>query len=88
MTGCRRDLAAEAAGARPLVVGAVLAALEGLVLLVYAVLELATSTPAGSALAVTTAVFFAVLGGGAGRLRLRPVAGPLLGAQPGGGRRS
>jgi hypothetical protein len=52
-------------GARPvlLVVAAVLTALEGLVLLVYAVLELASVNADRASVAVTTAVFFAVVGG-------------------------
>ena len=45
-----------------LVVGAALTALEGLVLLVYAALELAHLDADRASLAVTTAVFFAVLG--------------------------
>ena len=46
-----------------LVVGAGLALLEGLVLLVYAVLEIAHATSGRVGLAVTTSVFFALLGG-------------------------
>ena len=51
--------------ARPpyLAVGAGLAALEGVVLLVYAVLEVAHATSGRVGLAVSTAVFFAVVGG-------------------------
>ena len=48
---------------RHLVVGAALTALEGVVLLVYAVLELAHVDADRASVAVTTAVFFAVLGG-------------------------
>jgi hypothetical protein len=52
-------------GDRPvlLVVAAALTALEGLVLLVYAVLELASVNADRASVAVTTAVFFAVVGG-------------------------
>ncbi len=48
----------------PLVVAAVLTALEGLFLLGYAVLELASLDPDRAAVAVTTSVFFAAYGGG------------------------
>jgi hypothetical protein len=53
-------------GDRPvlLVVGAVLTALEGLVLLVYAVLELANVNVDRASVALTSATFFAVIGGG------------------------
>lgn len=47
-----------------LVVGAGLALLEGLVLLVYAVLEVGHATDGRVGLAVGTAIFFAVVGGG------------------------
>jgi hypothetical protein len=52
-------------GGRPVLlrVGAALTALEGLVLLVYAVLELANVNADRVSVAVTTAVFFAVMGG-------------------------
>jgi hypothetical protein len=52
-------------GDRPilLAVGASLTALEGLVLLVYAVLELANVDADRVSLAVTTAVFFGLMGG-------------------------
>ena len=52
-------------GHRPLllVVGAGLTALEGLVLLVYAVLELVNVTSGRVGLAVTTSTFFALTGG-------------------------
>jgi hypothetical protein len=52
-------------GERPvlLVVAAVLTGLEGLVLLVYAVLELAHVSSDRLGLAVTTAIFFALTGG-------------------------
>ena len=46
-----------------LVVGAALTALEGVALLVYAALELAHVDADRASVAVTTAVFFAVLGG-------------------------
>lgn len=46
-----------------LVVAAVLAALEGLVLLGYAVLEVAHTNAGRVGLAVTTAIFFALMGG-------------------------
>ena len=49
-----------------LVVGAALTALEGLVLLVYAVLELAHLDADRPSVAVTTAVFFVVIGGALG----------------------
>jgi hypothetical protein len=45
-----------------LTVGAVLTALEGLVLLVYAVLELASVDADRASVAVTTALFFALVG--------------------------
>jgi len=47
----------------PLVVAAVLAAVEGLLLVGYAVLELADLHADRAAMGVTTAVFFALLGG-------------------------
>lgn len=58
------DTPAAERGARPawLVVGVGLAFLEGLVLLGYAVLELVHTTSGRVGLAVTTAVFFTVLG--------------------------
>ena len=56
---------AEDQGDRPvlLAVGAGLTALEGLVLLVYAVLELANIDADRVSVAVTTAAFFALMGG-------------------------
>ena len=50
-------------GPVPLAVGAALTALEGVVLLVYAVLVLASVNADRVSVAVTTAVFFAVVGG-------------------------
>jgi hypothetical protein len=47
-----------------LLAAATLTALEGLVLLVYAVLELASVDADRASVAVTTAVFFGVMGGG------------------------
>ncbi len=47
----------------PLVVAAVLAAVEGLVLVAYAVLEVAHLHADRAAMAVTTSLFFAILGG-------------------------
>jgi hypothetical protein len=53
-------------GDRPvlLVVGAALTAVEGIALLVYAVLELVNINTDRASVAVTSAVFFAVTGGG------------------------
>ena len=47
----------------PLVVAAGLAAVEGLLLVVYAVLEAASMHADRAAMAVTTSLFFAILGG-------------------------
>ena len=47
-----------------LVVGAAMTALEGLVLLAYAALEVAHLDADQASVALTTAVFFAVVGGG------------------------
>jgi hypothetical protein len=47
----------------PLVVAAALVAVEGLLLLVYAVLELASLSPDRAAVALTTSTFFAAYGG-------------------------